>query len=136
MKRIVLAIFLMLMLTMAVSAYELDSSIINGLNVTDDVDDVLSQKQDKNVMLVFDQDSCVYCDLFKDNVLSDANVQKELNDNYIVVIVDINRHPDVAGQYNVFGTPTTVVIDSNGNIVYRLEGYVESDRFLDGLKGI
>ena len=126
----------MLMLTMAVSAYEFDSSIINGLNVTDDVDDVLSQKQDKNVMLVFDQDSCVYCDLFKDNVLSDANVQKELNDNYIVVIVDVNRHPDVAGQYNVFGTPATIVINPDGNMVYRLEGYVESDRFLDGLKGI
>lgn len=78
MKRIVLAIFLMLTLTMAVSAYELDSSIVDGLNVTDDVDDVLSQKQDKNVMLVFDQDSCVYCDLFKENVLADANVQKEL----------------------------------------------------------
>lgn len=44
MKRVVLAIFLMMTLTVAVSAYEFDSSIIDGLNVTGDVGDVLSQK--------------------------------------------------------------------------------------------
>lgn len=54
MKRILLAIFLMMTLTLAVSAYEVDDSIVDGLNTTDDVDGVLAQKQDKNVMLVFD----------------------------------------------------------------------------------
>ena len=136
MKRILLAIFLMMTLTLAVSAYEVDDAVVDGLNTTDDVDGVLAQKQDKNVMLVFDQENCVYCDLFKDNVLANANVPKELNGNYIVVIVDINRHPGVADEYNVFGTPTTVVIGTDGNEVYRLEGYVEVDEFLNALKEI
>lgn len=68
--------------------------------------------------------------------MADANVQKELDGNYIVVIVDVNAHPDVAEKYNVFGTPTTVVIDPDGNQVYRLEGYEEADKFLDALKEI
>ena len=136
MKKIILAIFLMMTLTLAVSAYEVDDTFINGLNTTDDVSDVLGQKQDKNVMLIFDQDSCVYCDLLKENVLSDSNVQKELNSNYIVVIVDINKYPDVAAKYNVFGTPTTVVVNSTGDEIYRLEGYVESDEFQNALKEI
>lgn len=87
-------------------------------------------------MLVFDKNSCIYCDLFKENVLADSNVQKELNSNYIVGIVDINKHPDVADKYDVFGTPTTVVINPDGKEIYRLEGYVESGDFLDALKGI
>lgn len=136
MKRIVLALFLTVALASAVCAYEMDDTVIGGLNITDDVDDVLSHKQDKMVMLVFDSDTCVYCDLFKENVLADSNVQKELNDKYIVTLVDISEHPDVADEYDIFGTPITVVLDENGNEVYRLEGYVESDEFLDGLKEI
>lgn len=136
MKKIILAIFLILTLTSAVSAYEIDNTTIDGLNVTDDVNDVLGQKQDKNVMLIFDSNSCVYCDLLKENVLADSNVQKELNDNYIVVLVDINKHADIAAKYDIYGTPTTVVLNSSGDEIYKLEGYVESDEFLDAIKEI
>lgn len=136
MKKIILAIFLILALALSVSAYEIDDSIIDGLNTTTDVSDVLSQNQDKNVMLVFDRDSCVYCDLFKQNTLSNSKVQKELNENYIVCIVDINKHPDVADKYDVFGTPVTVVLNSTGDEVLRFEGDYQSDEFLEGLKEI
>lgn len=136
MKKIILAVFLMLTLTMAVSAYEVDDSVIDGLNTTSDVNAVLSEKTDKKVMLVFDSDSCVYCDLFKQNVLSDSEVQSVLNDNYTVVFVDINKYYDISDKYKVFGTPTTVVINPDGDEIYRLEGYVESDEFLDGLRAI
>ena len=68
---------------MAASAQDIDGA----LNTTSDVNGVLSQSHDRNVMLIFDQDSCVYCDLFKQNVLSDKAVQKELNDSFIVVML-------------------------------------------------
>lgn len=138
MKKILLVMFLIFTLTftLTVSAYEIDNTTIDGLNLASDVNDVLGQKQDKNVMLIFDSDSCVYCDLLKENLLSDSNIQKELNDKYVVVLVDINKRPDLAGKYLVHGTPTTVILNSNGDEIYKLEGYVESDEFLDVLKEI
>lgn len=136
MRRIILAVFLILTLTLTVSAYEMDNTIIDGLNVTTSVESVLNEKQDKNVMLVFDSDSCVYCDLLKENVLANPDVQKELNDKYIVVLVDVNKHSDIALKYKAYGTPTTVILNQSGDEIYRIEGYVESDEFLNGLKEI
>ena len=132
MKKLIFSALLVMLLATAASAQDIDGA----LNVTSDVNAVLSQNHDRNVMLIFDQESCVYCDLFKQNVLSDKAVQNELNDSYVVTIVDINKYPDVAARFNVFGTPSCVVLDSNGKEIYRLEGYVESDEFLSDLKEI
>ena len=79
----IFAALLVALLAMAANAQDIDGA----LNTTSDVNGVLSQSHDRNVMLIFDQDSCVYCDLFKQNVLSDKAVQKELNDSFIVVML-------------------------------------------------
>ena len=133
-----LAVMVLLTLTMAVSAVDFDSGEIQGLNVTTDVDGAfsLAQSQNKTVAIIFDQDSCVYCDMLKDNVLSDKNVQKELNEKCIVLLVDINKNPQTAGKYQVFGTPVVHFVDGNGKTVQKIEGYVESDEFLSALKEI
>lgn len=136
MKRIILAIFLILALTASVSAYEMDDTVIDGLNVSTHPDAVLNQHPDKDVLLVFDSASCVYCDLLKQNVLSNPDVQKVLNDKCIVALVDVNKHADLALKYKAYGTPTTVIVNKTGDEVQRIEGYVESDEFLDALKEI
>lgn len=140
MKKYVLIslIILLLTLTLTVSAVDFENNTIKGLNITDDIDGALneSQSQNKSIALIFDQDSCVYCDILKDNVLSNSNIQKELNENYIVVLVDINKNPDIADKYEVYGTPTIQFLDSNAKEIGRIEGYVDSDEFLKTLKEI
>ena len=140
MKRYVLIISIILLLAvpLAISAVDFENTTIKGLNITTDVDGALNeaQSQNKSIALIFDQDSCVYCELLKDNVLSNSDVQKELNENYIVVLVDISKKPDVAAKYDVFGTPTVQFLDSSGNEIGRIEGFVESDEFLKTLKEI
>ena len=140
MKRYILitSVLVILTLTLAVSAVDFENETIKGLNITTDVDGALSeaQIQNKSIALIFDQDSCVYCEIFKDDVLSDKNIQKELNEKFIVVIVDINKNPDIAGKYDVFGTPTVQFIDSNGDEISKIEGYIDSDDFSKALKEI
>lgn len=133
-----LLISVLLALTLTVSAVDFDDKAVPGLNVTTDVDGAfnLSQSQNKTLAIIFDQDSCVYCDMLKKDVLSDKNVQKELNDKCIVLIVDINRNPQIAAKYTVFGTPAVHFIDPTGKTVQKIDGYVECDEFLDALKGI
>lgn len=133
-----LLLTVLLTFTLTVSAVDFDDKAIPGLNVTTDVDGAfnLSHSQNKTLAIIFDQDSCYYCDLLKKDVLSDKNVQKELNDKCIVLIVDINKNPKVAAKYNVFGTPVVLFVDSNGKTLQKIEGYVGSDVFLDAVKAI
>lgn len=135
---IVLAILLALTVSSTVCGMEFDNETILGLNVTTDVDDAFKESQNlnKSVALVFDQDSCVYCDMLKQDTLSNADVQSELNENYIVVLVDINKNHDIASQYQIFGTPSIQFLDGDGNDIGKIEGYLDSDEFLDELREI
>ena len=140
MKKHVLIVLAVAMLTLTSVAYALDfdDSQISGLNVTTDIDGAFSESkaQNKTLAIIFDQDNCVYCDMFKDDVLSNRDVQKELNEHYIVLLVDINKNPDIATKYKVYGTPITQFLDSNGKEIYRVEGYVTGDEFLKDLREI
>ncbi|WP_458404403.1 thioredoxin family protein [Methanobrevibacter sp.] len=133
-----LAIILTLTLTMAVSAVGQENQTVQGLNATRDIGLAFneSQSQNKTLLIIFDQESCVYCDMLEENTLSDVNVQKELNENYVVLFVDINKDYDVAEKYQVFGTPIVHVVSPEGKDLGKIEGYVESDEFLSELKGI
>lgn len=114
------------------------TKIVDGLNSSSDLTQALKDAgtQNKTVMLLFDQDSCYYCDLLKQDVLSKSNVQKELNDKFIVVDVDVNKQPQLAAQYKVVGTPMIVFLDSNSKELQRIEGYVSADEFLTSIKEI
>ncbi len=122
----------------AVSSAEFNDEVVTGLNSTSDINQGLdaAHSLNKSVLLIFDQDSCYYCDLLKEDVLSNRDVQDILNENYIVVFVDINEQYDLAADFQVMGTPTCVILDSDGNNVSRIDGYVSGDEFLDAVKEI
>ena len=140
MKKHVLIVLAVAMLTLTSVVYVLDfdDSQISGLNVTTDIDGAFSESkaQNKTLAIIFDQDNCVYCDMFKEDVLSNRDVQKELNEHYIVLFVDINKNPDIATKYKVYGTPTIQILHSNGKEIYRVEAYVTGDEFLEDLREI
>ena len=119
---------------MAVSA----ENNINGLNVSSDLNKSLDDAKlnNKSVLLVFDQASCVYCDMFKKDVLSNSTIQKDLNKDYNVVIVDLNKEYNLASKYKVAGTPTEIFLNSNGDEIHKIEGYLPPDNFSKELKEI
>lgn len=135
---IVLTVIIALSLTVGVFATDFENTTIQGLNITTDVDGAMDEAgiQNKTVALIFDQDSCVYCDMLKEDTLSNEDVQKELNENYIVVLVDINENPEIADEYQIFGTPSIEFLDDNGKAINKIEGFVDSDEFLEILKEI
>lgn len=132
--------FLILVAAVSTSAVFSEDTfqIAGGLNATSNITQALDNAtlENKTVMLVFDQDSCYYCDIFKNDVLSDENVQKELNEKYIVAVSDVNQEPQLAGQLRVVGTPTIVFLDSNASEINRIDGYLPADEFLDVIKEI
>lgn len=134
MKKMLFVILVLAILAIGVSADFASDPLKNTTDLNKAVSDANSQN--KNILLIFDQESCYYCDLLKEDTLSDDALISELNGNYITVIVDVNDQPQLAAKYQVFGTPTMVFLDSNQNPIGRIEGYVDADEFLDYIKGM
>lgn len=134
MKKIIILLVVLAILSVGLSA----NFAANTLNNTTDLNAAINdaQSQNKSIVMIFDQDNCVYCDMLKKDVLSNAQVIDELNNKSVVVIVNINEHPELATKYKAYGTPTTVILDSNQQEIGRIEGYVEANEFLNTLKGV
>ena len=115
-----------------------DDKYIDGLNVSFDLEQSLedAKLENKTVMVIFDQKSCVYCEILKENTLTDSKVQEIINEKYIPTIVDVNKNPMIASNYNVYGTPTVVFVSGDEDFVYQIDGYLDAEEFLDELNQI
>ena len=109
---------------------------IDGLNTSPDLDHALSLSKSKKkpILVVFQQEDCEWCELLVDKVLSNQEVQKELNKRFIVTFVDMNENYKLADEYKILGTPTEVFLDYEGNEIDRIQGYEREDKFMNKLK--
>ena len=108
---------------------------IDGLKTSPDLDHALSlaKSKKKPILVVFQQEDCEWCELLVDKVLSNPEVQKELNKRFIVTFVDMNENYKLADEYKILGTPT---VDYEGNEIDRIQGYEREDKFMTKLKEI
>ena len=111
---------------------------IDGLKTSPDLDHALSlaKSKKKPILVVFQQEDCEWCELLVDKVLSNPEVQKELNKRFIVTFVDMNQNYKIADEYKILGTPTEVFLDYEGNEIDRIQGYEREDKFMTKLKEI
>ena len=74
MKKYVFILMAIMLLAVAPAVYSADfeNSTIPGLNMTTDIDLAMNaaQSENKSVAIFFDQASCAYCDMLKNNVLN------------------------------------------------------------------
>ncbi len=115
-----------------------EGSYIDGLYFCNDLEQAFkdAKAHHRNVMIVFDGAACIYCEYLKEDTLTDSDVQKEINDNYIILITDTSESPELTSQLNVYGTPTTVIFDENTNELGRIDGYEPPEEYLDHMKEI
>lgn len=113
-----------------------DDSFIEGLYFCNNLEQAFkdAQAHNKNVMIIFDGAACIYCEYLKDEGLTDSDVQKEINENDILLITQTSESPELASQLNIHGTPTTVIFDKDGNELGRIVGYDNPQQYLSELK--
>jgi len=79
-----------------------------------------AKTQHKPVMMEFFATWCPFCKQVDREVLSDSEIRKSMK-SFITIRVDISeRNPELAKimeEFNVFGVPTMVFFDKNGNLV-------------------
>ena len=115
-----------------------EGSYIEGLYFCNDLEKAFkdAKAHHRNVMIIFDGAACIYCEYLKDQTLTDSAVQKEINENDIILITETSQSPELADELDIHGTPTTVIFDENGKELDRLEGYAPPDEYLAYLKEI
>ncbi|MBP5785240.1 MAG: thioredoxin family protein [Methanobrevibacter sp.] len=119
------------------SKYYVDD-FIDGLYFCNDLEYAFKEAKahNRNVMIIFDGAACIYCEYLKEGTLTDPSVQKEINENNILLITESSTSPELFQQLDVYGTPTTVILDQDGNELGRIDGYEPPEEYLRDLKEI
>ena len=77
-----------------------------------------------NTAYIFVASWCGYCQKLKQNTLSNAAVQAELqNFNTQQIDPDSASGRPLAQQYGISGFPTTVIVNPSGGVVKKIVGY-------------
>lgn len=107
----------------------------NSQNWHTDLDSALDEakKTNKPIFVDFYTTWCPYCKQLDEMTLSDPQVQEKLSENYVVAKIDASKYPDIASNYKIYGYPTLLFLDSNGQEIKRIEGYVDPNTLLNQL---
>ncbi len=102
------------------------------------LDKIISNNQDKLVLLDFETDWCVWCDRLDTDTYTDERVIDFAKQNLISKKIDAEKDsgPEQKKKYRVRGYPTILLLDTDGNEVDRIVGYRPPDEFLNELNRI
>lgn len=93
-----------------------------------------AKAQNKFVYLHVGAQWCHWCHVMEDSTYSDTEVQKYLNENFILAKEDQDSRPDLFTKYRSYGWPALIVYDQHAQEILKLRGYQERKKFLSLLK--
>ncbi len=90
-------------------------------------------KSDKPMILFFTGKWCSPCQIMKRQVWADDQVMNTVNAAFIPVMIDVDDSNAAAtlSRYEVGATPTTIVTDSDGNVLRWKQGGISKAEFLE-----
>jgi len=94
----------------------------------------LGKAENKKVLLHFWADWCQYCEQMAQTTLADKRTIAYLNENYIAIKVNFDLERKQVSKYSVRGLPNTYFLESGGDVISNLPGYIPADLFFDILK--
>ncbi len=93
----------------------------------------LSNSSGNPIFLYVHAPWCGWCRKFEADVLSDEDVVKILEEDFINVAVDVDTKPELARELGIFGTPTMIFYMPDGIEIERIRGYRDADSFKEAL---
>ncbi len=107
-----------------------------------------AMEKGKFLIIIFESETCKYCERLNKEVLSDLKVKEAMIKNGVeIAIVDVNGDRTVidppekkevneqilAYLYRITGYPTIIVFDKNNNyqVLYKIPGFIDKESFLD-----
>ncbi len=110
------------------------SSLLAEIHWVKDLEDAydIAEKENKIVFVILSQKGCPACKYMKEVVLKNDNVIQEFNKDFVAVHLDIHTDP-VPLELEHFVTPTLFFLNSEEEILYKINGYKNEKEFLDEL---
>ena len=97
-------------------------------------------KENKAIMIDFYTDWCTICKVMDTNVYLDKNVVSNINYNFVPLKINAEYNDKniklLTNQYNISAFPTTVFINTNGFIIKKILGYIDTNDLLEEIKTI
>jgi thioredoxin-related protein len=96
-----------------------------------------ARKGNKPLLLYFFSKSCYYCTLM-DKTLADKDVAAILKKDFVFLRVDVDKSEDLGRLYRISGTPSSWFLESSGERVGQIPGYVDTGNYkhiLDYVRG-
>lgn len=100
-------------------------------------------------LLVFGRNNCIYCEKLKDDIKDDPTLKKMLQDHFSPFYINMSytkKHRLTLGDqdsilntdaladtffgYAMRPTPTLIFLNQQGDVLYRLPGYLPNDKLL------
>lgn len=89
----------------------------------------------KNVFVYFGAGWCGWCKTMQLKTLNDPIVKNNL-EKFVMTYVDKDENKEFCEKYDIQGIPAYIVMDRNGIILQRSEGFLEKESFLKWLRPV
>ncbi len=89
--------------------------------------------RDKKVLVAFYMNGCPYCVAMDRTVLGTEAVRSAIK-TYVPVRVNMEEQRELSNRYAVFGAPTFAVLDAEGRLLTRSEGFQAAETFIKFLE--
>ncbi len=95
----------------------------------------LAETLELPVMLYITAPWCEPCHLMERSTLADARVVEAINADFIPILVDADKRPDVDSRYNKGGWPTTAFLDASGEVL-ESHNFLTTEQLLAALRRV
>lgn len=92
-----------------------------------------AQKTNKLILVVFSANWCPACQQLESETLVNEKITQKLSQNYVAVKINVDTNPEPSSKYEIYSIPTLIIINSNGDVIKKIEGYQSPEQLLSVL---
>lgn len=97
-------------------------------------------KENKSIMIDFYTDWCTICKIMETNIYLDKDIVSNINYNFVPLKINAEYNEEyiklLTNKYNISAFPTIVFINTNGFIIKKILGYIDTNDLLEEIKNI